>query len=284
MYRKQVRRRRATLVLLVVACLVLISTHFSESEDGPLHLAQNGVGSVLAPLEDGASRALKPFRDLVNWFDETFEARGENDQLRSQVADLQEELTETREELERGIEAKKVIELGSAPALAGFQRIEADVIARSPSQWDETLMIDVGSSDGVSPDDAVITGDGLVGLVADVNGGSSRVILVTNADSAVTARVLDNGAFGLVEPSLGNQSSLLFGYIDSDKELKNGDELVTAGFSEGGLNSRFPPDIPIGEIDEDDAEALEQAQEVRVEPAADLSELDDLTVLVGGGG
>ena len=79
MYRRQVRRRRATLVLLVVACLVLISSHFSEGEDGPLHSAQAGVGSILAPLEEGASRALKPFRDLVNWFDETFDARGENE-------------------------------------------------------------------------------------------------------------------------------------------------------------------------------------------------------------
>lgn len=284
MYRKQVRRRRAILVLLVVACLVLISSHFSEGEDGPLHVAQSGVGSVLAPLEEGASQALKPFRDLVNWFDETFDARGENDQLRSQVADLQAELAATRSQLERGIQADKVAKVAATPALAGFDRLEALVIARPPTQWDETLIINKGSSDGVQPDDAVITGDGLVGRVAEVNGGSARVVLITNKDSAVTARVTDNGAYGLVEPSLGNQSTLLFGFIDSDKELKNGDELVTAGFSdEAGLNSRFPADIPIGKLDEDDAEALDQAQEVRVEPYADLSELGVVTVLTGAG-
>jgi rod shape-determining protein MreC len=283
MYRKQVRRRRAILVLLVVACLVLISSHFSEGEDGPLHLAQNGVGSVLAPLEEGASRALKPFRDLVNWFDETFDARGENDQLRSQVEELQAELAETRSQLERGIQANKVAKVAAAPGLAGFERLEASVIARSPTQWSETLMINKGSGDGVGPNDAVITGEGLVGRVADVNGGSARVALITNEDSAVTARVTDSGAFGLVEPSLGNQSSLLFGLIDSDKGLKNGDKLVTAGFSNGGLKSRFPADIPIGEIDEDQAETLEQSQEVRIEPFADLSELSTVFVLIGDG-
>jgi rod shape-determining protein MreC len=283
MYRRQVRRRRAILVLLVVACLVLISSHFSESEDGPLHLAQNGVGSVLSPLEEGASRALKPFRDLVNWFDETFEARGENEQLREDVADLQSELAQTRNELEKGIEENKVAKVTSEPALAGYDRVEASVAVRSSTQWNETMLIDKGSGDGIEIDDAVITGEGLVGRVSDVNGGSARVTLITNQDSAVTARVTDNGAVGLVTPELGNPSSLILGLIDSDKELRSGDSLVTAGFSEDDLSSRFPPDIPIGEIDEDEPDELERRQEVHVDPAVNLSELDDVTVLTGGG-
>jgi rod shape-determining protein MreC len=76
MYRKQVRRRRAVLVLLVIVSLVLLSSHFSEGSSGPLHGIQRGLATILAPIEEGADRALKPARDLVNWFDETFEARG----------------------------------------------------------------------------------------------------------------------------------------------------------------------------------------------------------------
>lgn len=283
MYRRQVRRRRAILVLLVVACLVLISSHFSESEDGPLHLAQNGVGSVLSPLEEGASRALKPFRDLVNWFDETFQARGENEKLKDQVAELQSELAQTRNDLEKGIEENKVAKVTSDPSLAAYERVSATVAVRSPTQWNETLMIDKGSGDGIEPDDAVITGEGLVGRVSEVDGGSARVTLITNQDSAVTARVTDNGAIGLVTPELGNPSSLLLGLIDSDKELRTGDGLVTAGFSENGLSSRFPADIPIGEIKETEPDELERRQEVHVTPFANLAELDDVTVLTGGG-
>ena len=54
MYRKQVRRRRAILVVLVVACLMLISISISEAEDGPLHSVQRGVSSVLSPVGEGA--------------------------------------------------------------------------------------------------------------------------------------------------------------------------------------------------------------------------------------
>src|ERR687891_1277574 len=92
MYRKQVRRRRAVLVLLVIASLVLLSTHFSESSEGPLHTIQRGVAAVLGPIEEGADRALKPGRDLIGWFDETFDARGENEALEAELQDLRERL------------------------------------------------------------------------------------------------------------------------------------------------------------------------------------------------
>src|ERR687898_438975 len=82
MYRKQVRRRRAVLVLLVIASLVLLSSHFSESSSGPLHAIQRGLATALGPIEEGADRALKPARDLFDWFGETFDDRGSSSGVR----------------------------------------------------------------------------------------------------------------------------------------------------------------------------------------------------------
>ena len=76
MYRKQVRRRRAVLLLLVAASLTLLSLYYRESNAGPLHGAEKVVSTIFSPFQDGADRALKPVRDLVNWFHETFDARG----------------------------------------------------------------------------------------------------------------------------------------------------------------------------------------------------------------
>ena len=84
MYRKQVRRRRAVLALLVLSSFALLTATYGQQSGG----LQRGVSAVFGPLQEGADRALKPARDLINWFDETFDARGENDDLQSEVEQL----------------------------------------------------------------------------------------------------------------------------------------------------------------------------------------------------
>lgn len=284
MYRKQVRRRRAILVLLVVACLMLISISIREAESGPLHSVQKGISSILNPIGDGADRALKPARDMVNWFDETFAARGENDELKAEVAELQAQNLELQSAAEEAGYAKEMEKLVQTSGLDGYERVDASVIFRSFSVWYSAIKIDAGSSDGLANNDAVVTADGLIGRVSDVTGGSATVDLITKGSSAVTARVVGEGPEGLVVPIVGSPGELDFALIQGQEEVEDGDELVTAGFAgEGALDSRYPADIPIGAVTEAISAAQQQRQQVTIEPFADLSDLDGVTVLTGGG-
>lgn len=282
MYRKQVRRRRAVLVVLVVACLVLISTHFSEGEDGPLHSVSDGIGTVLGPIEDGASRALKPIRDLVNWFDETFEARGENEALRAERDELQAELIETQTKLEEGLEKGRIVKISGRPELAAFEPLEARVIGRSPSTWDQTLTLDKGSDDGIAVDDSVIAAGGLVGRVNSASGSTSRVTLLTDQESSVTAIVLEGGPTGIVGADVGDLDSLTFDLIEGDKEVDSGARLVTAGISDPNLPSIFPAGIPIGEAKDSSGAEQELRRQVHIDPYADFADLGVVSVLTGG--
>jgi cell shape-determining protein MreC len=111
------------------------------------------------------------------------------------------------------------------------------------------------------------------------------VTLITDSSSgAVTARVVGKGPEGLVSGVVGAPGRLDFGLIQGDKEVKDGDRLVTAGFtSESGLSSRYPADIPIGQVVETIPAEQQQREQVNVEPFADLADLSQVTVLTGGG-
>jgi rod shape-determining protein MreC len=281
-YRKQVRRRRAAIVALIVISLMLLSLRFGEGEGGPLHGIQRGVASIFTPIEEGAERALKPVRDLVNWFDETFDARGENDDLRTELAEARSELAEAESAIGENEEFRKLLALDKEAPVAEYEPVTGRVIGRSPTVWYSTITIDKGSSSNVEVDDPVISGDGLVGRITDTTRGAAQVTLITDHRSAVSATLLPNGPSGIVEPEAGDPDDLLLDFIESDDEINEGQTLVTAGWSDGEISSAYPAGLEIGEVSEASEGETEEFQRVHIEPFADMRNLDWVQVLTGG--
>lgn len=280
MYRKQVRRRRAVLTLLIIGSFLLLTITYGQGSGG----LQQGISTVFGPLQEGADRALKPARDLVGWFDETFEARGENSRLRSELERAREQAVAGQEALNENAQFRKLYDLERSPVLASsaFESVTGRVIARSPTVWHSAVTIDLGRDDGVSVDDPVISGDGLAGLVASVQPGTSRVTLITDHTSAVSAKVLPGGAQGVVRPDVGDPEDMVLDFIDSARNIGRGQTVVTAGWRARELASLFPPALPIGEVTRASIEEQEASQQVHLRPYADLANLDIVQVLTGG--
>ncbi len=280
MYRKQVRRRRAVLALLVVGSFVLLTVTYQGS-----HGLQSGVSTIFSPIQSVADRALKPARDLVDWFDKTFDARGENGRLKSELAKTRRQAVAGQEALQENGQLRKLLELDRNPPLVytNYKEVTSRVIARSPTVWRSSVTIDAGSGDGVHVDDPVISGEGLVGRIASVAPGSSQVMLLTDGESAVTAKILPSGVQGVVKPEVGNPETLILDFISSTKRVHAGQTVVTAGWRAQGLPpSHFPPGLPLGEVTKASIFEQEANAQVDVRPSADLRNLDLVQVLTGG--
>lgn len=280
MYRKQVRRRRAVLALLVVGSFALLTITYGQSSNG----FQRGVSTIFSPLQGVADRALKPARDLVDWFDETFDARGENERLRAQLERAREIAVGGQVALQENAQLRDLVEFDRSPALAfsSFEPLAARVIARSPTLWHATVTIDVGSDDGVAVDDPVISAGGLVGRIDSVEGGSAQVMLLTDPESGVAAKVVPAGGQGLIRPEVGDPEDLVLDFIDSATRVHRGQDVVTSGWRVGDIGSYFPQGLPVGEVTRASVEEQEASQRVHLRPYADLPDLDLVQVLIGG--
>ncbi|MET0306269.1 MAG: rod shape-determining protein MreC [Solirubrobacterales bacterium] len=280
MYRKQVRRRRAVLTLLVIGSFLLLTITYGQGSGG----LQRGVSTIFSPLQTVADRALKPARDLVGWFDKTFEARGENSRLEEELVTARRQAVAGQEALQENAQFRKLFVLNRGPALAesGYEPVTGRVIARSPTVWHSTVTIDVGSDDGVRVNDPVISGDGLVGLIASAQGGSAQVMLLTDHASGVSAKVLPGGVQGFIRPEIGDPEDLVLDFIDSTKDVHRGQAVVTSGWRAQGYASLFPPGLPVGEVTNASIVEQEASQQVHLRPYADLANLDIVQVLTGG--
>jgi len=281
-YDKQVRRRRAVLALLVVVSLILLTAYFGESAGSPLHSVQRGVVTVLSPIQEGASRALKPVRDLFGWFGDTARAKKERDQLKAQRDRLLEQVVGYKVALQDNAELRRTLALDEN-SLQDYDKRTVRVIGRpSNNLLLDRLEVDAGSSDGVRVGDPVVADGGLVGHVSFVAHGTAFVTLITDPSSSVSVKVLNAvGDSGLLKPSVGDPLDLLVQLLPRHAHIGVGDIAVTAGFRTSRLDSLYPPNVPIGRVTKADPEELASDQQVHVAPVADLRHLDFVQILVG---
>jgi rod shape-determining protein MreC len=279
-YDKQVvRRRRAVLAVLVGLSIIMLTGYFGESTGGPLHRFQSGIQTILSPIEAGASRAFSPIRNLAGWFGDVFDAKGENKDLKKQLADTRSQLIAAQAAARDDTQLRKQLSLDDQLNIGSGDRLQARVIWKSPTAWYSTIQINKGRGDGVRRDQPVITGDGLVGKITSVNGGTATVTLITDSSSNVSAQIEPDGANGIVRASLGDPNDMRLDFIQKGHPVKAGQNVATSGFGSGKLASIFPKGIPIGRVSKVSSNELELYRQVHIKPFADFRRMDYVQVI-----
>jgi rod shape-determining protein MreC len=282
--RKVVRRRRAALAVFVVLSIAILTAYFGESGGGFFHTLQRGAQEAVAPIETGASRALKPVRDFFGWAGDTIDAKDQNADLKKEVQQLRGQLAQSETALRDADQLKALSSLRQENYFPqSTAPVTARVIARSSTVWYSTLKIDKGSDDGLRLNQPVIAAGGLIGKLISVTGGTSEVRLITDGESGVSAQVFPAGVSGVVRPEVGNPDDLLLEHVESGRRVTENTLVVTSGFTSSRTESLFPRGIPIGRVTKVDLDELETYQRVHVKPFADLRRIDLVQVLTRRG-
>jgi rod shape-determining protein MreC len=282
--KKVVRRRRAALAIFVGLSVVLLTAYFGESGGGFFHSLQRGTQEALAPVETGASRALKPVKDFFGWVGDSVDAKKENKQLKEEVERLRTEVAKAQTAERDARELRGLVGLQKTDGFPqGTKPVTARVIARSPTVWYSSVKIDKGSDDGLKVDQPVLAAGGLAGKITSVSGGTAEVTLITDGSSFVAAQVVPNGAHGVISPSVGNPNDLLLQNIEDGRRVTTHTTVVSSGFTTPKVRSLFPRGIPIGEVKKVDLDEVATYHRVHVKPFADLRRMDFVQVLTARG-
>ena len=268
--------------LLVLASLAMITIYFRESPNGGLHDVQSTASSALRPFEIGANRVAQPFEDLYNWTADIFHAKSENERLREEVKNLQQQAIQESGAVQERNALRQLLKAQRVPAYEDFANtaVTAEVLSNPVSQFDQTMVIAAGRNDGLRVYDAVVTERGLVGQVTKALRDTALVTLLTDKESAVTAKDNRTGAIGIVRHSQGPEDLLFLDRVFKNKVVDKGDLVVTAGKQSGKqLSSFYPRGIPIGQVTKVGQTDVDPFQDVQVMPLVDFTSLDYVLVL-----
>jgi rod shape-determining protein MreC len=275
-------RRRLVAAALVALSLAIVTVYFREAESGPMHDVQSGVASVLHPFQVGAERVARPFRDAYGWTASLFNARSENERLREELALLRQQAIQNATAAQENVELRQAQRYLSGPTFPrNYDELGASVISHAPNEFDQSIVISAGGRDGVTLGDPVVSSDAfLVGQVTKVTPYTSKVTLLTDEESYVTALAVTTNTIGVLHRGEGPGSSFVLDRVPKDKVVRKGDTIVTAGRRFERLPSMFPRDIAIGRVKHVSQTDIENFQQVQVDPFVDFSSLHSVWVLI----
>ena len=280
--RSRARSTRLLVVALVSVSLVTITIDYREGTSGPLASMGDAALTVVGPLQEAVTKVTHPIGNFFSTLFRLPSIRHERDILRERVDALETQLSETRSDQQRLADLEALFGLRESLG-PRVQTTAAQVIANGVSNFEWTIEIDKGSSDGIARDMPVISSAGLVGHVVQVGANSSRVQLIIDPDSFVAGRLDVSRQTGLLAGE-GNQD-LQMSLVESTAEVSPDERVVTAGYRIRDVaESLYPPNVLIGTVSRVLDEDAATEKFVTVRPAVDFSSLSLVLVVLSRDG
>ncbi|MED3562196.1 rod shape-determining protein MreC [Bacillus xiapuensis] len=266
-------KRLIVLLLSIIILVALIGFSLRERSKltWPEQFVKDSVGWVQSLVSKPAyvvAGFFENLKDLENTYQENKELKSRVEEivsLEAQVQDLKKDNADLRSIL------------GETKTLRDFKPLPATVIGRNPDRWHEMIIIDKGKINGIKQNMAVVTANGLIGKVKNVNQFSSTIQLLSAADpkNRISAVVQGNkNSYGFVEGFDSEKKLLQIKTIPSGAKIEKGQTVVTSGL--GGV---FPKDLPIGKVVDVKPDQYGLNQTALVKPGADFYDIQNVIVI-----
>jgi len=257
--------------LLVLVSLVLLGLRNTDVVRGTSTFLTQLLVPVQRVLADVGSAGDR-FASAISQIDQL---RDDNSRLQTENDRLTLENVRLREQAIAGQQAEKLLALQRT---IPFESVPAAVIARDPTGILHTIVLGLGTDDGVKVGHVVLSDQGLVGRISEVGTNYSKVLLVTDSSSVVSALVQGSRATGIVRGQFGD--SLIMDWLLQTEPVKEGDVVITAGLGIGEeLRSLYPKGLVIGHIAQVQTAEAAAYNRAIVTPAVDLRRLEHVLIV-----
>jgi len=268
---KEKFKARKNIIILVTIFLVsfALMTANTKRSSSPFFFESVFLW-IVAPIQSLFTHTVDSISDGIRNYFLLVGVSRENERLRREVDSLMRQNNALREEVGR---LRRVDRLLAFQQQALLNSVVATIVGRDATQWIKTVYIDKGAQQGIRENLAVVTDAGVVGHVVQAGPTSSKVLLMTDQRSAIGSHFLESRVPGIV---VGTGSEICeMKFVPITAQVKVGDRVLSSGL--GGL---YPKGLMVGRVVSVTRGKQGLFQEIEIAPTADLSQLEEVLVLL----
>ena len=259
------------LVAQIVGLAVQIRRPDPHAQDGSsVRLIRSWATGLMTPPEKGLHGMGGGIRGLWSNYLNLRQVRQQNQDLRAQMGRLQLEQASLLEDARQGQRLQQL--LGFREHYI-YSTVPAQVIGTAGTDQSRVLYIDKGARDGLKPDMAVITPDGIVGKLKDVFSGTAQVLEISDQTSGAGVLLESTRLRGVLRGNAFGQPQVI--NLLPDERVKPGERVITSGGDQ-----IFPRGLPVGVVDHVAPDTQNPPYvDVIVKPAANLGHLEEVLII-----
>lgn len=262
---------------ILAAASIVFSIRIINYSQTPPYLLKltNDVIDVTSYVVNEPGRFLK---NGFNFQTELLSTYQENQRLKKKVDQLEQNQTKIAILTRENKELKKELQLNAT--LSDYSQITAAVLSRSPANWQDVLIINRGSVNGIKKNMPVMSGSGVIGRIMEVNHLNSKVELISSnskiANHFAAQITTKKGEVinGVITGYSEAENALVFGNVSTDTEIHVGDAVVTSGL--GGV---VPKGLLIGKVNKIEKKDYGLSTMIYVKSATNINDFSVVTVI-----
>ncbi len=230
------------------------------------------IASPLAPVQKIISQTSDFFKHRFKKLTLVASNAQKNEEMEKEVFLLKNKIVKQQNTINVYKQKLKIVSKFKESHYSDEKPIVADIIGYDVSNFRKSIIIDVGSKDGVSVDDIVVYGNALVGRVSAIGRSSGRVILVTDPASNVPSQFLQSRTQGMVQGAA--DGTCIMKYVPRQTEINETDKVISSG-----IGGAFPKSLYIGDVIKVKQKNAKLFKDIKIKPRIAISKIEHVLVI-----
>lgn len=266
------KNKKAEIAGIVITIIILILIVIFSNGDSQIPFLENVASKLVMPVQNGLTYLKNKVSGNSTFFTDINNLKEENEELKKKNSELEQSLRELENIRSENETLKEYLDL--TEKYGEYKTIPAYIINKDISNYSKTIVINVGSDDGIKENMTVIADQGLVGHVISVTSNTAKVRTIVDTSSSVSCSLSTTEESIVCKGTLDEESALKAMYIPDDDGIIQGDSVETSGL--GGI---YPKGIHVGSIQKVVNTKNATDRYAIVQTAVDFDKLDTVLVI-----